>query len=59
MTRWTGVSPANWMMSSPRSVSTERIPTFSSSCVNSISSEVRDLDLTISFAPTLFESSST
>ncbi len=47
------------MISSPRSVSTELTPDFSSSCEKSISSEVSDLDFTMSFAPTLFETSST
>src|SRR5439155_645660 len=45
-TRWEGFSPATWQRSSPRSVSMARMPSAARPWFNSISSEVRDFDLT-------------
>ena len=45
-----GRSPASWMIHSPRSVSTARIPCDSRWSVKPISSVAIDLDLTTSFA---------
>ena len=48
---WKGVSPASWMMYSPRSVSTGSMPARSSASFRPISSETIDLDLIARFTP--------
>ena len=48
---WKGVSPASWMMYSPRSVSTGSMPSLMSRSFSPISSETMDLLLITSFTP--------
>ena len=48
---WDGVSPRNWMMYSPRSVSTGSIPAASRAWLRPISSAIIDLPLVTLFAP--------
>ena len=48
---WDGPSPASWMISSPRSVSTGSIPASAKCSLSPISSETMDLPLSRAVAP--------